>query len=170
MENPFVLAMGSAHRDYASLLDAVRRLGVRTVIVASPRALDGLVFPSNVEIRTGLSLQQCRELANQARISVVPLFETDVAAGQVTVLDSMNLGKPVIATRCMGTEDYIRHGESGLLVPPRSADHLAEAIDLLWRDQSLRSALGAAAAAQVAREYSDEVAGAALGRIVSELS
>jgi glycosyltransferase involved in cell wall biosynthesis len=121
-------------------------------------------------LRTGLSLQECRELANQARLSVIPLVETDIAAGQVTILDSMNLGKPVIATRCIGTEDYIEDGATGMFVPPRSPERLADAIGQLWTDEKLRRTLGRAAAAYVQRNLSDEASGAELGRILVGLS
>ncbi|HAA30243.1 MAG TPA: glycosyltransferase, partial [Cyanobacteria bacterium UBA8553] len=54
MNNPFLLAMGSAQRDYATLFKAVEKLGLRTVVIAGNHALAGLTIPDNVEVRSGL--------------------------------------------------------------------------------------------------------------------
>eukprot|EP01038_Epipyxis_sp_PR26KG_P002397 gene2397-biopygen1766 len=49
-DSPFVLSMGSAHRDYATLFAAVEKLGVRTVVVAGRHSLGDCAIPSNVEL------------------------------------------------------------------------------------------------------------------------
>ncbi len=115
---PFVLAMGSANRDYATLAAAVAALGLPTVIVAGAHAVAGLDLPPNVTVRGGLTLAECHDLCGRARVNVVPLRNTAFTSGQVTVLEAMMLEKPVVATRAAGTEDYVIEGENGLLVPP----------------------------------------------------
>src|SRR5207245_635555 len=44
-DKPFVLAMGSAKRDYRTFLAAVGKLKLPTVVVAAPYALEGLTVP-----------------------------------------------------------------------------------------------------------------------------
>jgi glycosyltransferase involved in cell wall biosynthesis len=48
----------------------------------------------------------------------------------LAALQSLMVGTPVVATSVGGMAEAIRHGETGLLVPPGSASTLAEA--LLW--------------------------------------
>lgn len=168
-DRPFLLAMGSAHRDYRSLFEAVGRLGIPTVVVAGPHALEGLSPPPCVEVRSGLSMAECRELAQRARLSVVPIANDRTASGQVTVVEAMRMGRPVIATRCIGTEDYVDSGENGVLVPIGSADDLARSIAEVWEDDALRARLSASARRHADLHFSDEAAGEALGALLDEL-
>ncbi|AWN47611.1 group 1 glycosyl transferase [Methylobacterium terrae] len=142
---PFLLAMGSANRDYRTLAEAVARLGLPTVVVAGHHATAGLELPPNVTVRRDLTLAECHDLCGRARVNVVPLRDTSFTSGQVTVLEAMMLGKPVVATRAAGTEDYVVEGENGLLVPPEDAPALAAAIAALWDDPAARARLGAGA-------------------------
>ncbi|MBV9389422.1 MAG: glycosyltransferase family 4 protein [Chroococcidiopsidaceae cyanobacterium CP_BM_ER_R8_30] len=170
MANPFILAMGSAHRNYQMLFDAVKKLSLRTVVVSGQRALEGLTIPPQVEVRSGLTMNECHRLAQEARVNVVPLFDRETAAGQVTIVSAMRMSCPVIATHTIGSEDYIKDGETGLLTLPDSVDDLAGAIDRLWNDQKLRNRLGEAAGRYSAQYFSDEAAGAALGRILDSVA
>lgn len=142
---PFVLAMGSANRDYRTLAAAAGILGVPTVIVAGAHAVEGVSLPPNVTVRSGLSITECHELCGRARVNVVPLRNTAFTSGQVTVLDAMMLGKAVVATRAAGTEDYVAEGRNGLLVEPEDPAALAAAIAALWDDPEARARLGAGA-------------------------
>lgn len=170
MSNPFLLAMGSAQRDYSTLFKAVEKLGLRTIVVAGSHALAGLTIPDNVEVQSGLTMDECLQLAQKARISVVPLLDSQTAAGQVTIVEAMSMSRLVVATRCIGSEDYIKHGETGLLVEPYSVDDLAQTIERLWNDQELRNNISKQAGDYSSKHFSDEAAGAALGRILDDVA
>ena len=60
-----------------------------------------------------------------------------------TVLEAMAAGRPVVATRVGGTADAVRHGETGLLVPPGNVEMLTAALDSLLRNADLRKRMGA---------------------------
>jgi glycosyltransferase involved in cell wall biosynthesis len=168
--NPFLLAMGSAQRDYPTLFKAVEKLGLRTIVVAGNHALAGLTIPDHVEVRSGLTMNECLQLAQQARISVVPLLDSQTAAGQVTIIEAMWMSRPVVATRCIGSEDYIKDGETGFLVEPHSVDDLVQAIEKLWNNLELRNSIGKQAGDYSSKHFSDEAAGAALGRILDDVA
>jgi len=63
----------------------------------------------------------------------------------LVLIEAMAMQKPVIATSAGGVPEIVEDGKDGLLVPPRDEKALAEAIDLLLRDSSLRKALSARA-------------------------
>jgi glycosyltransferase involved in cell wall biosynthesis len=72
-----------------------------------------------------------------------------------TVVESLAVGCPVIATAVGGVPEVVVDGENGLLVPPRDAQALATAIARLFSDDVLRARLAGAAARSVAG-YSEQ--------------
>jgi glycosyltransferase involved in cell wall biosynthesis len=63
----------------------------------------------------------------------------------ISVVESIALGVPVVATDVGGVRETFTHGIEGLLVPVRSPDRLAQALITVLNDTSLRTKLGAAA-------------------------
>jgi glycosyltransferase involved in cell wall biosynthesis len=61
--------------------------------------------------------------------------------GRVLV-EAMALSKPIIASRIGGITDLVVHGKNGLLVPPRDANAIAEAIFVLLGDEPRRKVMG----------------------------
>lgn len=167
---PFVLAMGSAQRDYRLFFKVIAELGYRTVVVAGPAALEGLTIPANVTVLSNVDIQQCNVLTQQARVNVIPVANEITASGQVTLLDAMMYGRATVATRTVGTEDYAEAGKTALLVPPGDGDAMKRAIQELWEDTVLRNRLGAAARDYAQENFSDEAIGATMGKVLDELT
>jgi glycosyltransferase involved in cell wall biosynthesis len=71
-----------------------------------------------------------------------------------SLLDAMAASRAVVATRTGGIPEVVVDGETGLLVPPRDAHALAEAIIRLLGDESLRAAFGRAGRQRVERRFS----------------
>ncbi|MCX5839559.1 MAG: glycosyltransferase family 4 protein [Deltaproteobacteria bacterium] len=74
--------------------------------------------------------------------------------GKVLV-ESMAMGKPIVASRIGGIPDIVRPGENGILVPVGDAAAWAEAIARLCRDPEERRQMGDAGM-QMAPRYSSE--------------
>jgi glycosyltransferase involved in cell wall biosynthesis len=83
-----------------------------------------------------------------------------------TVVESLAIGCPVIATSVGGVPEVVRDGENGLLVPPNDAAALAAAILRFFADDELRRRLTEAASRSVAA-YTEE---AVFTRIEEELT
>jgi glycosyltransferase involved in cell wall biosynthesis len=167
---PFVLSMGSARRDYRLFVEVMADLGYPTTIVAARHALAELKLPGNVTVYDQLDLSRCDELAQRARINVVPIDNSTTASGQATLLTAMMYGRATVATLTAGTEDYAEQGKTALLVKAGSREQMFAAIQSLWNDKALRDALGGAARHYVAVHLSDEAAGRALATILDELA
>ena len=127
-DGDYIFAAGRTGRDWLTLAEVTKRTSATFVIVMSAKDLRAASFPENVKIRTDIAYSEYRELLRNARIVVVPLEVHSYSSGQVALLEAMALGKPVICTQALGTEDYVEHGKTGLLVPPSDVDAMLAAI------------------------------------------
>ena len=73
----------------------------------------------------------------------------------IVLLEAMRAGLPVVASDIPGSgvSFVVRHGETGVLVPPNDADALAATIRHLQADASLRERLGTAGRERFLREF-----------------
>ena len=63
----------------------------------------------------------------------------------LVALEAMACGTPVVASRVGGLKTFIKHGESGYLIPWRCPDPFAQRIETLLANETLRKSMGAAA-------------------------
>ena len=169
IQKPYIVSMGSASRDYQTLVKAVCGTGIKIVIIAKKKLLDGLPEHPDLLKLGNLTAEECRSILAGAELSIVPIMATDSASGQVTFITSMTMGIPTVATRCIGTVDYIEDGKTGVLVPPGDAATLRVAIESLWRDELLRSRIGLAGRVHARGHFSDEAAGRHLAQVIDEV-
>jgi glycosyltransferase involved in cell wall biosynthesis len=64
-------------------------------------------------------------------------------------IESMAMGVPVVGTKVSAIPELIKHGETGLLVPPGNPEALADAILRLLQDENLRNRIIVAAREKV---------------------
>jgi glycosyltransferase involved in cell wall biosynthesis len=69
------------------------------------------------------------------------------------ILEAMSLARPIVATNVGGVGEALCDGESGLLVAPRNAVALAEAIISVLDDPRRSAQMGAAALARVGQRF-----------------
>ncbi|MFG2159692.1 glycosyltransferase family 4 protein [Streptomyces olivaceus] len=121
--------------------------GVRVVVVGDGPSRPGLeaALPGAVFLgrRTGDEL--ARVFASLDVFAHTGPFETFCQ----TVQEAMASGVPVVAPAAGGPLDLVAHGRTGLLVPPRDADAVRDAVWSLSADPALRAAYGAAGRAAV---------------------
>jgi phosphatidylinositol alpha-mannosyltransferase len=60
----------------------------------------------------------------------------------IVLLEAMAVAKPIVASDIQGYNSVVTHGAEGLLVPPKNAERLAQALISLMRDSSLRQEMG----------------------------
>ena len=84
-------------------------------------------------------------------------------------LEAMAFAKPIVASACGGTMDLVVNRVNGLLVPPHERHRLAEALNSLLQDDSLRRRLGRLGSQMVRQKYRFETFEAELEHILEEL-
>ncbi len=160
---PFVFFCG-VHRYYKGLpwlIRAAARIQAPVVIagdgperennqaLAAALGLD-IAFPGR------LSHELLRAYLHACAVFVFPSVERSEAFG-LSVLEAHACGAPVVATRLGTGVEYVNEdGKTGLNVPPRDADALAEAVNRLLADASLRQSMGAYARERVRTHFDAE--------------
>jgi len=86
------------------------------------------------------------------------------------ILEAQASGVAVVATGVGGNVEVIHDGSNGLLVPPLSAEALAQGLSTLVADRTLRSDLAASALRGIARDHSLTAMTKAYERLYDELA
>jgi L-malate glycosyltransferase len=73
-----------------------------------------------------------------------------------SLLDAMAAGKSIVATKTGGIPEVVVDGETGILVPPRDHQAMADAIVRLLTDAALRQRMGEAGLRRVRQQFSAE--------------
>jgi glycosyltransferase involved in cell wall biosynthesis len=138
-----ICAVGSQARDYPTLLAAMRRLPhLRLILVATVDSLRGLDIPENVTVRLDVPLSEAQAVIRSSRFMVLPLLNSQVPCGHVTMVTAMYCARAIVATESSGIADYLTSGQNGLTVPPHDPAALAAAIQKLWDDPAQSAKLG----------------------------
>jgi glycosyltransferase involved in cell wall biosynthesis len=67
------------------------------------------------------------------------------------LLEAMACGRAVVMTGSPGLSEYLRHDETGMIVPQGDVDALSRAVEALLAEPERAAELGAAARATVVR-------------------
>jgi glycosyltransferase involved in cell wall biosynthesis len=166
-----ICGVGAEMRDYTTLLEAVRGLGIRCHVAADHVRVPGrfrllndrrvpigsLGAGNDPNITVGrMPLTALRDLYARSRFVVVPLLPSDTDNGVTVILEAMAMGKPVICSRTKGQVDVIQEGVTGLYVPVGDAGALRKAIELLWNEPQRAEQMGRDARAFVERHHTLE--------------
>jgi glycosyltransferase involved in cell wall biosynthesis len=112
-----------------------------------------LGIPDHVHFLEGLTREELAGCYARAEIFALP------SAGEgfgLVFLEAMAFGRPVVGASCGGITDIVEDGVNGLLVQPSNQSRLAEALDQLLRDESMRARLGLCGAEIVRHKFSFE--------------
>ena len=121
--------------------------------------------PRNLRFLGELEHTKAMDLMARCDVFVLPSYTEGFPNA---VLEAMALGRPIIATSVGAVPDMLSDG-CGLLIPPRDAGKLQEALVRLFHDHSLRWQMGERARAKAQSDYSMNVVFARYQRIWESL-
>jgi len=170
-ENPFmILCVGTLHevKGQAYLIEACRKLHESGIDFECHFVGDGPDKSTLTELaaQAGISKKMnFHGLQKQERI-VQLLQDADVLAAPsvptsdgrregipVVLIEAMSSGVPIIASNISGIPELVLDEDTGLLVPPRDAAALANALERYYRDPVMRKRLGRSGREKVVREF-----------------
>lgn len=124
--------------------------GKKSVLAELKRDIAKARCQKNVTFIKRVPLSKLPEFYRSVDVCVVPsLYDNS----PYTCLEAMSCGRPVVGTTAGGTKEYLLNGESGLLVEPRSASALAEAVITLLQNPDKRQKMGENARQRVLQKF-----------------
>ena len=152
-DQPVVMTVGrlTVMKGHVHLLDAVpglvRRFPDLAVVVVGSGHLETRLRAQaeSLGVRHAVHLvgqrPDARGLLDAADVFVLPSRHEGMP---LVLLEAMDAGLPVVATRVIGSQEVVVEGETGLLVRPRDAGALEVALGSLLADPQRRAELGRA--------------------------
>jgi len=123
----YVCAIGGEGRDYATLIEAARKLpDLQFILVVRPHSIQCDV-PSNVEVRCNVESSIAWRLAVDSILMVLPLRSEVTCCGQITLVSAEQLGIPIVTSTSHATSEYT---EDCILYSPGDPEDLAQKISL----------------------------------------
>lgn len=140
VEGDYVFSGGYSNRDYDLLVDAMRGLNSKLVIVASNRNEIKATNGVDASIYRDLDETSFEKLLAQSKLVVLPLRSQGEACGQSVLLRVFRNGKPLIVTRHESIEDYLGADYPGF-VPAGDVDAMQSMIRRVLGNESFRNEL-----------------------------
>lgn len=131
----FILSIGRSNRDWDWLIDCLTGTTYNLKIICDQ--LHRTDLPANIEVLNNVWFEDSYRYFAKCRIAIIPIKEGKIGSGETVLLQTMSFGKPLIITSpsCLA-DDYVKNGETGIVIEKNKAELLA-AIDRLYNDDDL---------------------------------
>ena len=128
------LEVAERHPDYELWIYGEGNLRDELGTIISEHHLEGKVFlPVNIP-----------DIHQKIADAEMFVLSSDYEGLSNALLEAMMMGLPCISTNCAGSDEYIKDGVNGLLVPVGDKKKMAMAIERLIEDNALRTSIGKA--------------------------
>lgn len=107
------------------------------------------------------------DLYNSAKMTVLPSYDREGLL--ITMLESSSCGTTVITTTACSMKEFIKNGRNGILVKPKNARALANAINMISRNSNLRDRLSKNARAEIVKNWDWDIKIRKVERIYEKL-
>ena len=155
-----IIAFGNKKRDYRTLCDAWRILntdeyGLHIVGIGSRHQLCVDSVPKGITIHAEVPISVLKKMIGKAAFVVLPLPVYNYAYGQMSLLQSMSMGKAVIVTKTPSTIDYVRDNVDAVFTRPYDSGDLSKRMAAFIINPGLVDTIGKNAYSIVRRRYNE---------------
>ncbi len=173
-ENNCIVAFGQQKRDYKTLYKAwqlLRPHNLRLTIIG----IDSLhkigigALPGEAEVIRKVSIRRLKEVLASAKFIVIPLPSFNYSYGQMSLLQSMSMGKAVIVTKTPGTIDYVKDGCDAVFVEPYNVEDMYRKIKFLINHPRKMKEIASKARETVLRRFNEKIMAAKICKFVRDI-
>lgn len=173
--SPMILSFGERKRNYHTLLSAWKDLNfknieLRIVGITSIKGLGIKSLPDNVQILNRVPIDVLKKMIAQAMFVVIPLPYYNYSYGQMSVLQSMSMGKLVITTKTPSTIDYITDGHDALFVKPYDISDMKDKIRQCIDNPSFVTRIGKNARLKVINSFREEIMAKQIFQFIEDIT
>jgi glycosyltransferase involved in cell wall biosynthesis len=120
------------------------------------RQAEAIGLRDRIEYEGWVEADRLPEVFARSNVAIYPFDDTLInrAKCAVKLIDLLAAGVPVVADAVGQNVEYVRHNETGLIVPGGDTDAMAQAVLELLRDPDRAARLGAKAARDVRERFS----------------
>jgi glycosyltransferase involved in cell wall biosynthesis len=177
---PVIGTLGRAMRDkgFDVLLEALALLKARNVDFRAVIGGDGEDLSALRELSQRLGLTNIVEfpgwVSNEQKTQFLSRLDIFVCPSRyepfgIVMLEAMEAGLPLVASRTTGAEEIVEAGRTGVLVPNEDPAAMAEALGKLIKDPQRARRLAASATEDLENRFHVSSAGPLLGNHVADL-
>ena len=158
-----IISCGRSNRDYDFLYQALKETDYKVHILSDECKLESY---KNIEVHNNIMGQEFLEMLDKSYIMVIPLKDKNISSGQLVILQSMQLGKPVICIGSNTMTDYIQNGINGFIIQ-KDRKMLLETIEKLYEDEELYNKVSKKEKEIFEEKFSIKVLGTQIADIVN---
>ena len=128
----YFISSGRSNRDYDFLVNCFKKINKKLIIVSDKYKNENIT--PNIKIEDSCFGKDYYFLLANSFATIISLTDIPISSGQLVVLDSFLLKKPVIATSNKGINDYVQNGLDGFIIEKKE-ESLLNAINELYDEQ-----------------------------------
>lgn len=133
----YILSFGNSARDNNTLLKSWAKMDTQIELHLVGGFPSDKNYPKNVKLFPRMSIIDLMTKIEESLFVIVPLPELNYSCGQMSVLQSMSMGTPVLVTKVPSTIDYIGDGNGAIFVKPYDENDMCEKIKYMLNDKNL---------------------------------
>ncbi len=130
--------------------------GAEQEVLRLKQLVESCALKGAVELAGSVPQERLKGYLGRADVFVLPCITAsngDMDGVPVSLMEAMAMGIPTVSTYVSGIPELIENEESGLLVPEKDPDALADALQRLLQDGDLRERLARNGRRQVQAEF-----------------
>ena len=156
-EENYILSIGHNWRDWDTLIQAFQKLKTDfdLKIVGDQNVSIPAEISSRVKCLPYIGIDDLKMAIAKAAFIVLPLPYFPHAYAQMTLLQSMAMGKAVIVSRVPGIIDYVIDNENALLVEPGNILNLKNKMEYLLAEPEQKKILEKKARETIEKEFNE---------------
>lgn len=170
-DKKYIFSAGKSNRDWEFVFDTIGTGGdtrqYNAVVVGSASEYQNRF--DNITVLQNISDDEYYMLLARSYCVLISIRDVTISAGQITLLQAMQFGKPVILTQSEGlTNDYVIDGVNGLVVEKEKKAALG-ALERIYTDKQLYQTLSVGARKTYETSFSSYRMGLDMGKLLAEL-